>query len=112
MEAETRLNQVDFDEHEHNDDIARSIVPRISDERLRAALHDFAGMVASTRGKPWEHEVWTNIAVRYFERFEHHGDDDLRYIPTEEAQHTLISSTLPTRVLVGGEGLEPPTSSV
>lgn len=69
-------------------------------------------MVNTARGKLWEHEVWSNIATRYFERFEHRGDDHLAYAPTEEAHRTLIPSTLPERVLVGGEGLEPPTSSV
>jgi hypothetical protein len=103
----------ELDEEEHLfDDGARRATAHLSDETGRAITRDFAAMVNSARGKPHEATAWANIAARYIANVEYRSPNHLAITPTDEAAASILPATLPKVVSVGGEGLEPPTSSV
>jgi DNA invertase Pin-like site-specific DNA recombinase len=82
-----------------------------TDERSREA---FAAELAAHDTS--HDQLWADLARRIFARLEYHGDTDIRYRLTDEAQQYFVNEVMPTQVTiggkVGGEGLEPPTPSV
>ncbi len=79
----------------------------------RSGARGDPGRAANAYWAPFETADYDQLAAGLFERVEHRGATRLGLTLTPEAQRYRVAAVPPQVVdLVGGEGLEPPTSSV
>ena len=103
ISAETFIREMDdvreAERLELDDQHRRPAIAQTASD-MRAALQQWSAMVGSAKGQPHEAELWSNIAARYFDRFQHVGPDRIRPVPNEAGIQAFVTSTMPSQVVL------------